>query len=280
MEEETFQWLNRARTNPLSLVVEFKELLSNFDGKELRDPRNNTSVMTVEGPEAVYEAIAYVKTLGQLHPLRLSKGLTQASRDHCYDIGPAGGASHAGSDGSSMAERIEKYLFHLQRYGRWHRAISENISFNELTGKNIILQFIIDDGNESRSHRKNIFNPEYSDFYHSYSFVGIGCGFHKSFDLICVMDLAGSYEDHLEMLQNRGGDRRTKQLPNQGNPAPQPSNRNTFYDSPRKQQGDVPNSMNAINFRVDEQQREFEPKHLGKRIESDLEQTGKSSWKW
>ena len=120
-----------------------------------------------------------------------------------------------------------------------------------------------------------------SDLYRSYSFVGIGCGFHKSFDLICVMDLAGSYEDHLEMLQNRGGDRRTKQLPNQGNPAPQPSNRNTFYDSPRKQQGDAPNSMNASKYRVDKQQGELEPKHMGKRIESNLEQTTrKSSWKW
>lgn len=62
-----------------------------------------------------------------------------------------------GTDGSTMAERIEKY-------GVWHRSISENISFNEVTGRNIVLQFIIDDGNESRSHRKNIFNPEY-DLY-------------------------------------------------------------------------------------------------------------------
>ncbi len=56
------------------------------------------------------------------------------------------------------------------------------------------------------------------------------------------MDLAGSYEDHLEMLQTRGGDRRTKQLPPQNNASQLPSNRNTFYDSPRKTQGEAPNS--------------------------------------
>ena len=108
VEEETIQWLNRARTNPHSLIGELKEILSLFEGRELRDPRNNTSVMTNEGPDAVYEAIAFIKTVSPLPPLRLSKGLTQACRDHCYDIGPTGGASHAGSDGSSMAERIEK----------------------------------------------------------------------------------------------------------------------------------------------------------------------------
>lgn len=101
----------------------------------------------------MYEAIAYLKTLSTLQTFKLSKGLTLAARDHCYDIGPSGGASHLGTDGSSMADRIEKY-------GIWHRAISENISFNEITGRNIVLQLIIDDGNETRSHRKNIFNPE------------------------------------------------------------------------------------------------------------------------
>lgn len=101
----------------------------------------------------MYEAIAFLKNTNGLPAFKISKGLTLAARDHCFDIGPVGGASHTGTDGSTMAERIEKY-------GSWHRAISENISFSEVTGKNIVLQFIIDDGNESRSHRKNIFNPE------------------------------------------------------------------------------------------------------------------------
>lgn len=86
-----------------------------------------------------------------------------------------------------MADRIE-------RYGSWHRAISENISFSEVTGKNIVLQFLVDDGNESRSHRRNIFNADYGC-------VGVGCGFHKIYDLICVVDLAGVYEDKLETMQ-------------------------------------------------------------------------------
>lgn len=48
----------------------------------------------------------------------------------------------------------------MERYGDWNKAIAENISFSEKTGKDIVLQFIIDDGNSSRGQRKNIFNPE------------------------------------------------------------------------------------------------------------------------
>lgn len=86
--------------------------------------------------------------------LSLSKGLVQAAKDHCYDIGRQGMISHTGSDGSSMGERME-------RYGSWNVAIAENISFSEKTAKDIVLQFIIDDGNLSRGHRKNIMNNKY-----------------------------------------------------------------------------------------------------------------------
>lgn len=101
----------------------------------------------------MHEAIAFLKVITPVAPLRLSKGLTQASRDHAYDVGPKGEVSHTGSDESSMSQRME-------RYGEWNKAIAENISFSEKTGKDIVLQFIIDDGNSSRGQRKNIFNPE------------------------------------------------------------------------------------------------------------------------
>lgn len=47
----------------------------------------------------------------------------------------------------------------------------------------------------------------------SYSYVGIGCAFHKTFDLICVVDLAGGYEDHLEMMLSKASERHQKATP-------------------------------------------------------------------
>ena len=101
----------------------------------------------------MHEAIAFMKTFKPVPSIQLTKGLVQAARDHAYDVGPKGDVAHKGSDGSTMSERME-------RYGRWNKSIAENISFSEKTGKNIVLQFIIDDGNESRGHRHNILNIE------------------------------------------------------------------------------------------------------------------------
>ena len=158
-------------------------MLSYFQGNTYKDPISRINIITNEGPSAVHEAISFLKSCQQSPNVTLSKGLTQAARDHCYDIGPRGEVSHTGSDGSTMSERME-------RYGQWNRAIAENISFSEKTGKDIIIQFIIDDGNASRGHRKNLFNQDYL-------VVGIACGYHKGYEVCCVMDLASEYDDNL-----------------------------------------------------------------------------------
>jgi len=43
---------------------------------------------------------------------------------------------------------------------------------------------MVDDGVPSRGHRNNIFKPEFN-------MVGIGCGPHKEFRCITVLDYAG-----------------------------------------------------------------------------------------
>lgn len=108
IEEEALMWIDTARTNPMGLVPELKELLGHFDGLTFRDPQTGANIETNEGQDAVYEAIAFVKSVDSMQGLKTSKGLSQAARDHCDDIGPNGGASHAGSDGSTMSDRIEK----------------------------------------------------------------------------------------------------------------------------------------------------------------------------
>lgn len=63
----------------------------------------------------------------------------------------------------------------------------------------------------------------------------MGCGFHKNFELICVIDLAGSYEDFFEQLLQfkqggAGNTRRDKENRDTSNL------RNGFYgSSPKKQ---------------------------------------------
>jgi len=184
IERDVFEMMNKVRAQPRILIEDLRTMLQFFQGNTYKDPVSRINIITNEGPLAVQEAIAFLQKCEPAPPVNLSKGLTQAGRDHAYDIGPKGEVSHTGSDGSTLSERME-------RYGQWNRAIAENISFSEKTGKDIIIQFIIDDGNASRGHRKNLFNPDYL-------LVGIACGYHKGYEVCCVMDLAAEYEDELE----------------------------------------------------------------------------------
>ena len=99
--------------------------------------------------------------------------------DHANDIGPRGIAAHDGSDGSTMKSRIE-------RHGSWNGRIGENISFGKDTGRDIILQLIVDDGVPGRGHRTNCFNPDFN-------VVGVATGTHKVYNFCCVMDLATEF---------------------------------------------------------------------------------------
>ncbi len=48
------------------------------------------------------------------------------------DIGNRGEATHEGTDGSRLCDRLDKY-------GEWHVSIAENIVFQDSTAKDIIL---------------------------------------------------------------------------------------------------------------------------------------------
>jgi len=109
------------------------------------------------------------------------KGLSQAAKDHVADQGPKGLTGHNGTDGSSMSVRIN-------RYGTWGGGASENISYGYNTAREIVLQLLIDDGIESRGHRKNIMNI-------NTRYAGIATGPHSVYRYMCVQDFAVEYTD-------------------------------------------------------------------------------------
>ncbi len=86
-------------------------------------------------------------------PLSFMPCLEQSSREHAVDIGESGELSHTSENGDLLADRIG-------RHADWSVAIAENLSVMDKTGRDIVMGFILDDGNKSRSQRLNLFNPE------------------------------------------------------------------------------------------------------------------------
>ncbi|MDR2495391.1 MAG: CAP domain-containing protein, partial [Spirochaetaceae bacterium] len=95
--------------------------------------------------------------------------------------GPRGTTGHAGSNGSSPRDR-------LNRYGAWGVNVGENISYGGATGQDIVVQLLIDDGVPSRGHRKN--NME-----SAFAFAGVGVGAHKVYGTMAVLDFAAAYTE-------------------------------------------------------------------------------------
>jgi hypothetical protein len=104
------------------------------------------------------------------------EALFQAARVHCDDLCENSHHGHKGTDGSSLAKRIE-------RFGKWKGGVSENIALQQETAVNIVLHWLIDDGGKTRRHRLNLFDERYKC-------AGLACGVHKKYKSCAVLVFA------------------------------------------------------------------------------------------
>jgi uncharacterized protein YkwD len=181
-ENQVLVELNKVRTNPARYAQEYiTPLLTRFTNEDpnIRVTDDGRNLMTDEGPKAVKECIAELKKAMAVPPLKPSKGMSKAAKDHNRDQGPAGRIGHQGFDNSDPFTR-------MNRYGTWQSIAGENISYGESSAREIVIQLLIDDGVANRGHRTNIMEEKFL-------VVGIAVGTHKFYDWMCTMDLAGGY---------------------------------------------------------------------------------------
>lgn len=179
-EKDVIRELNLARTDPKGyarLVNEFKRFY--IDGAISID--NRVPVETFEGIEAVDEAVGFLNRVSPVSPLKVSRGLSHAARDHVKDQGNTGATGHSGSDDSTPRER-------MNRYGSIRIKSGENISYGFFEARHIVIMFIIDDGVKSRSHRKNVYDP-------AFRVVGVHSSGHRDYEWMCVLDFAAGYQE-------------------------------------------------------------------------------------
>jgi len=113
-----------------------------------------------------------------------SRGLVNAARCHADDIGRKGLVTRRGSDGSLTIDRIS-------RFGNWVGSSSESLSFGELTAKDVVMQWVICDGNPRRGDRRNLFKPDYM-------VCGIGAAYHAKYELVVSMVFVSDFDDFLD----------------------------------------------------------------------------------
>ena len=184
-----FNLINKFRANPKELARHLERLKKYLDTSTniLSEP-DKIQIQMVEGEEVFNEAINYLKSLRPLEPLQWEDALAASAQEHVDDIGPKGLLLYQSSDGTEPEERITKY-------GKYIDSLGENIDFGPNDAIGVIVSLTLDDGEEERPHRDNLFRNDYKK-------IGIACGPHQTEFQMCVMDLAYDFIPKGQEQQN------------------------------------------------------------------------------
>ena len=197
--KEIFNLINKFRANPRELARHLERLKKYLDTSTniLSEPEK-IQIQMVEGEDVFNEAINFLKNLRPLEPFQWEEALAQSAQAHVDDIGPKGLLLYQSSDGTEPEDRITKY-------GNYIDSLGENIDFGPNDAMGVIVSLTLDDGEEERPHRDNLFKNDYKK-------IGIACGPHQTEFQMCVMDLA---YDFIPKGQEQGNNNRKKMNMNQ-----------------------------------------------------------------
>lgn len=178
-ETEILAELNLARTQPQQYAAYLEEFKKYYAGMRLMLPGSKRALTTFEGVRAVDEAITFLRAASPVSALEASEPAFSAAKDHAVDLMTNGITGHIGSDGTKPNDRVD-------RYGRWLGGIAEAIVYKVDTARNNVIGLIIDDGNASRGHRNDLFNPDYH-------YAGLSRSEQSANGQVCVIVYVGGF---------------------------------------------------------------------------------------
>lgn len=146
VSNEVFELINHIRTDPVFFVPDLIKMRGLYSGNTYNPPGSDCAIFMEEGVTAVEEAITFLKTVPPTHALVRRPELDHTAQLLVDAIGPMGATGH-GRDELSVQNRIQKAF----DKGSKHK-IAENISLGFASAKEIVLQFVIDDGKKDRQN--------------------------------------------------------------------------------------------------------------------------------
>jgi hypothetical protein len=169
LETAVLAEINYARTHPAA----YAETLRRRDPSDWRrDDQGDDYAMPSQSARS--EAIAFLDRQPPLSPLGANRGLAGAASRLAEEQARSGRVGHT----SALRERFEAH-------GVWSGMVAETISYGMESPAAVVQQLIIDEGVPGRGHRGVLFDP-------SLSVAGVGCGPHRTYGRMCVIDFAGA----------------------------------------------------------------------------------------
>jgi hypothetical protein len=165
--------INNVRNNPQEFAKKIRKYATFFKGKILKIPET-IPIMTIEGSKAFEEAAFFLDNLDSLPKLTYSPGLTHAAHDALVAIQKL-------EDLDSLNNlEIDGFLNkHGQIVGHFAQAVDFGSSLPEL----VVINLLVDDGDENRPNRNNITDPKYK-------LIGLSTGTHQIYHNCTVLMFA------------------------------------------------------------------------------------------
>lgn len=189
VESAVLAELNRARTDPAAFARTLRDTRGQYRGNLLAPPGADVTYLTQEGVVPVDEAIAFVDGEAPRAALAPATVLSAAAADHQAEQRGDGTVGHAGSDGSTPADRVRR------RGGDIY--VGELITYGSTDPAAIVRQLVVDDGVADRGHRRLLFDA-------SLRYAGVACGSHPVYRYMCVVTV-GRTPDGQPLRRMAGG---------------------------------------------------------------------------
>ena len=125
-----------------------------------------------------------------------------------FDHRPPKGGPTPPENNQQTDTLVSKGRFNLDEDAReiyiinWKRVLVYDMD----TARAVVIELLIDDGNPTRGHRANIFNP-------SYKLAGLSVGEASTFGSRCVIDYVGGFREGSADDSQPGSHRRTRNSP-------------------------------------------------------------------
>lgn len=135
------------------------------------------------GFSALYfnECMDEMKAMAPVGSLSHVDGLWRMAKTHALTQGQAGEVGHDRVDGTTFSDAA-------RQFGASFSYVGENISYGVPDARGVVIQLLVDDGVESRGHRKNLLNGRFTQ-------TGVGCADHATYRIECVIDYGENWVD-------------------------------------------------------------------------------------
>jgi len=176
--------LNKVRLSPKLYIKHLKELLEEgaYSGTTFKIPDTEVTRETKEGEEALRDAINFLTTSSRLEMLKHSDGLSTSCYDLIRNHNPRGLTGPILSDGTTAETRVNLY-------GTCHPPFEELFDYGFQTPEDVVLKWILADGDPARKSRKIVLSEELST-------IGICVGPHSKFKIMTVVTFCKDYEEN------------------------------------------------------------------------------------